>query len=90
MAYSDAPMTLPCAGLTKDAGHDDLYRVGLAYSTGLGVDTDLVAAHKWFNLAALKGHDAAKLCRKEMADMMSTDEVKQAQRAAREWLNLMN
>ena len=32
-----------------------LYNLGLAYSTGQGVTQDYVAAHKWFNLAAMRG-----------------------------------
>ena len=31
-----------------------LYNLGLAYSTGQGVGVDMVAAHKWFNLAAAR------------------------------------
>lgn len=90
MAYSDAPATLPCEGLTADAPASDLYQAGLAYSTGLGVDIDLVAAHKWFNLAALKGNEDAKQSRQDMADQMTAEDLKQALKAAREWLCLMN
>ena len=42
----------------RDAKHgraDALYNLGLAYSTGQGVAQDIVAAHKWFNLAAVRG-----------------------------------
>ena len=39
---------------------DALYNLGLAYSTGQGVAPDFVVAHKWFNLAALRGVDEAK------------------------------
>jgi hypothetical protein len=42
----------------------------------------------WFNLAAVRGSEAAKECRRELADQMSKDEVAQAQRAAREWLSV--
>ena len=54
------------------------------------MEIDLIAAHKWFNLAALRGSEEAKVQRAEMAEMMSTDELKQALQAAREWLKLMN
>ncbi len=90
MAYSDGPMDLPEIGLNADAPSDELYRVGIVYSVGMGVEADLVKAHQWFNLAALKGSDEAKAERKEMADQMSTDEIAEAQKAAREWLSLMN
>ena len=32
-----------------------LFDLGLAYSTGNGVGVDYIAAHKWFNLAAMRG-----------------------------------
>jgi len=72
------------------ASVDELYRAGLAFSTGKGVEIDLIRAHQFFNLAALKGSISAKECRKELAGMMSTDEVAKAQRAAREWLAKAN
>ena len=31
------------------------YRLGLLYSTGMGVPLDYVMAHKWLNLAAQQG-----------------------------------
>ena len=36
------------------ANGDVLFDLGMIYSTGRGGLIDLVAAHKWFNLAALK------------------------------------
>ncbi len=39
----------------KEGRADALYNLGLAYSTGQGVGVDMVAAHKWFNLAAVRG-----------------------------------
>lgn len=65
---------------------DALYNLGLMYSTGRGVDVDLVTAHKWFNLAAMKGSNAARSCRAELAAEMSPAEIAEAQRQAREWL----
>ena len=65
-----------------------LYNLGLAYSTGQGVGVDMVAAHKWFNLAALRGVEAAKGWRNQLAGEMSTGQIAEAQRLAREWLNI--
>lgn len=90
MPYSDISMESPDAFLTADAPAEELLQMGLVYSTGLGVDEDLVAAHKWFNLAALKGNEDAKMYRKDLADMMSSAEIAQAQKSAREWLQLLN
>ncbi len=90
MAYADIRIEAPEALLTKDASAEDLYRLGLIYSEGLDVNVDLVSAHKYFNLAATRGHREAKLCRQEMAEMMSQAEVLKAQRAAREWMKKAN
>ncbi|MEP2829233.1 hypothetical protein [Parvibaculum sp.] len=65
---------------------DALYNLGLMYSTGHGVEVDLVTAHKWFNLAAMKGSNEARTCRSELAAEMSAAEIAEAQRQAREWL----
>lgn len=63
------------------------YDLGVAYSTGTtGADYDLVEAHKWFNLAAAWGHDAAPQARTEIADDMTAREIATAQRAARDVL----
>ena len=91
MPFSEfAVEVLPETGVSANASADDLYRVGLAYSTGVGVEADYIAAHKWFNLAAMKGSSEAKDYRREMADMMSSEDLKAALSAARDWLNLAN
>jgi TPR repeat protein len=90
MAYADIQIEAPEALLTKDTPAEELYRIGLIYSEGMDVAIDLIAAHKWFNLAATRGHREAKLCRQEMAEMMSGEEIIKAQRAAREWLKQAN
>lgn len=90
MAYADITIEAPEAHLTKDAPADELYRLGLIYADGVDVAVDLVAAHKWFNLAASRGHAAAKAWRQEMAEMMAPGDVVKAQRAAREWMKKVN
>ena len=90
MAYADIRIEAPEAFITKEASAEDLYRLGLIYSEGLDVAVDLISAHKFFNLASTRGHREAKLCRQEMAEMMSRAEVLKAQRAAREWMKKAN
>ncbi len=63
-----------------------LYDLGILFSTGQGVEMDYVEAHKWFNLAALRGINAARDWRAEIAREMSMDQIAEAQRQAREWL----
>ena len=65
---------------------DALYNLGLAYSTGQGVRQDYVAAHKWFNLAAMKGVDEARTWRAQLSREMNAGQIAEAQRQAREWL----
>lgn len=75
--------------LAAAAGGDSnaLFDLGVAYSTGShGVDCDLIEAHKWFNLAAVGGHEEAAQCRADIADEMTAREIAEAQRRAREWL----
>lgn len=65
---------------------DPLFALGLMYCAGRDAAPDLVAAHKWFNLAALRGNAEAKRYRMEISLEMSKAEVAEAQRQAREWL----
>ena len=65
---------------------DALFELGLLYATGLDVEADLVVAHKWFNLAALRGNRSALARRIELAREMTASQIAQAQKLAREWL----
>ncbi len=62
------------------------YDLGMMYSTGREVLIDMVSAHKWFNLAAMRGHKDAVALRCEIAGQMLDAEIGLAQRAARDWL----
>lgn len=79
------------AGYLADAAAGDiaaLFNLGVSYSTGSnGVECDLVEAHKWFNLAASRGHDDASFCRADVSDEMTAREIAEAQRRARQWLS---
>jgi TPR repeat protein len=77
-------MPLPSAA----SSGDELFRMGLLYSTGQGgAPLDYVSAHMLFNLAAMRGSLEAKVYRKEISQQMDSGEVAEAQRAAREWLS---
>jgi uncharacterized protein len=81
---ADIEMTAACAVEPADA--DECFALGMCYSAGAGVPVDLIEAHKWFNIAASRGHaDAARL-RREIAEQMADAEIGCAQRAARAWL----
>ena len=68
-----------------DAGND-LFQLGMRYTTGNSAAIDLVAAHKWFNVAAMLGNKDAIRLRREIAAEMSKAEITTAQRAARDWI----
>ncbi len=68
--------------------------LGKAYEDGLGVPQDYVQAHMWYNLAAASPgtstterelRDIAFKEREALAQLMSRDQIAEAQRMAREW-----
>jgi TPR repeat protein len=73
-------------GSISEASDELFFRLGMMYSTGAEVPTDYVSAHKWFNLAAMRGNAEAIRLRREIAVEMTEAEIAQAQRAARDWL----
>jgi hypothetical protein len=75
------------AGLGEaPATADTMFELGMMYASGRDVPVDLITAHKWFNIAATKGHAEAAQRRREIASEMSDAQIGQAQRAARDWL----
>ncbi|MDM9648038.1 sel1 repeat family protein [Rhizobium sp. S163] len=67
---------------------DVFCEMGLMYATGRGCSVDLVAAHKWLNIAAIKGHDRAAELRADLAATMEKMQLVEALRAAREWMTV--
>jgi TPR repeat protein len=86
MAYVDVDALTQFESAARGGRADALYNLGLAYSTGQGVHVDYVAAHKWFNLAAMKGVNEARTWRAQLSREMSAVQIAEAQRQAREWL----
>ena len=72
--------------IDASAIQDVLFERGMHWSSGRSGIVDFVAAHKWFNLAAVKGRVDAIAMRREIAEMMSEGEIASAQRAARDWM----
>ena len=62
--------------------------MGLMYATGRGCPVDLVSAHKWLNIAAIKGSDRAADLRADLSHAMSKAQLAEALRAAREWMTM--
>ncbi|MEW9854988.1 hypothetical protein [Novosphingobium sp. M1R2S20] len=77
-----------CLASAAQGDHTAYFDLGVAFSTGShGANCDLIEAHKWFNLAAVAGHEEAAMCRADIADEMTAREIAEAQRRAREWLS---
>jgi hypothetical protein len=74
--------------VSESAIQDVLFERGLYWASGRGGLVDLVAAHKWFNLAALKGRADAITMRREVAEQMTEAEIAVAQRDARAWMTV--
>ena len=65
---------------------DVLFERGLYWASGRSGVVNLVAAHKWFNLAAVKGRPDAIALRREVAEQMSESEIAAALGEARAWM----
>jgi len=81
-----ADVGLAGAYRAEPSNAEDCFACGMIHSAGAGVAVDLVQAHKWFNIAAMRGHSDAARLRREIAEQMSDSEIGSAQRAARDWL----
>jgi TPR repeat protein len=84
-SHIDTSTALP---VEMSANGDVLFDLGMMFSTGRNGAVDLIAAHKWFNLAALKGRVDAIALRREIAELMSDVEIAMAQREARAWMTV--
>lgn len=63
------------------------FDLGIAYSTGTGdVAINMIEAHKWFNLAAMRGDLEAQQCRADVAEELTGREIAEAQKQARAFL----
>ena len=82
--HFDLDAAIPVA---ETAIPDVLFERGLYWASGRSGIVNLVAAHKWFNLAALKGRVDAISLRREVAELMSDIEIATAQREARVWIS---
>lgn len=86
LAHDESPAALPLP--TPDMDGDALFRLGMMYSSGSGgCPMDRVSAHMIFNLAAMKGSVEARVYRREMSQEMEREEIAEAQRAARQYID---
>jgi len=72
--------------LAADQGNVDAqYILGVLYSLGKGVPRDFVVGYMWFDLAAAQGDKIAHEKQRKLAEKMTTVQLADAQRLAREW-----
>jgi TPR repeat protein len=55
------------------------------YARGAGVSKDLALAHMWLSLAAAQGQPVLKIALDKLASKMTSEQVAEAQRLARDW-----
>ncbi|MDI5920082.1 peptidoglycan-binding protein [Halomonas sp. LR5S13] len=81
--YRQALQEFGDAARSGDA--DAQYMLGRLYEAGNGTAQDFVQAHKWYNLAAARGHRHAAEARDSLAERMTAGQVAEAQQATRGW-----
>jgi TPR repeat protein len=60
--------------------------LGFMYGNGDGVPRDLVFAYTWFNLSAAQGNETAQRNNEMIEQIMTREEISEAQRLSREWI----
>ena len=60
--------------------------LGLMYAQGFGVPEDIVLAYMWFNIAAAQGNEGARNNKDFAEQQMTREQITEAQRLTREWL----
>jgi hypothetical protein len=58
--------------------------LGLMYGAGDRIPRDYVRAHMWLSLAIAQGHDSATRSRSDLAQSMTSEQIAEAERLARE------
>jgi hypothetical protein len=74
--------------ISMNANAESCLAMGMKYCIGHGVAQNNIIAHKWFNIASIKGSEKAKSYRLELSQEMTASEIAEAQRQARQFLTL--
>jgi len=61
-------------------------RLGALYEYGEGVPRDYLLAYMWYNLAAAQGTFGAGRDRDDLEERLTREQIAEAQRMSREWL----
>jgi TPR repeat protein len=63
-----------------------LFEVAVALETGTGTETDKLKAYTYANIAAARSHPDAPALRDRIEADLSSEDITQAQKAARDWI----
>src|SRR4029078_3284196 len=66
----------------EPADAESCFARALMFASGREVALDMIEAHKWFNIAASRGHAESAQMRREVAAQMSDAELGRGQRCA--------
>ena len=73
--------------LAAEQGHARAqFSLGVMYDNGMGVPEDLVYAYLWYNLSAAEGHEIARGRKDIIEPQMTREQIAEAQRLSREWM----
>ena len=65
-------------------------KLGMMYAKARGVPQDFIQAYKWYNLAGVNGDRKAAEARDSLANQMTSAQIAEAQKLAREWKPIRN
>lgn len=71
--------------LANQGDADAQFVLGDMYAQGQGTSRDVIQAHKWYSLAVRSGAPGAAKVRDELAKTMTSQQIGEAERLAREW-----
>ena len=83
--YAEAIKWYRLAAEQGDAGAQN--NIGLMYYKGDGVLQDNIRAHIWYNIASANGHKKAGKWRDERAGLMTSADISEAQKMARDCMS---
>jgi len=76
--------------LAKGGSSISQYYLGLMYISGMGVLQDFRQAHMWLNIASSRGHKKARMRLEKLTQVMTADQVAEAQNLARQRIAKIN
>ena len=73
--------------LAEDGDPFSQWHLGFMYLKGLGVLSDYVLSHMWYNIASVNGHKLGTMATESVAEKMTPAAIEKAQAMARECMS---